>query len=377
MKISYITYQSFPAETANSIQTISNILELVKQGHEVSLIFPNREPNSTDDLKELQRYYNFKQEFEVIRLKHPLPFGKINIFNKFFFHLSHFAWSFFVSNFNKNYSSADLILTRSDWIFYFFSRKKVKIIFECHTESKLRNILMKRSLMNQNSKIVYITNSLKSKYGKLETKRGQSIVLESGFREDLFSESLERVPNQVVFVGNLLRFGKSRNIEFLIDCFNDKKLDEFSLIIVGGPMGYVEELKGKLAEEQKGNIKLMGRLNQSETSKILLRSEIGILINSKVNRNSLKHTSPLKYYEYLAAKLKVVAINFEAHKNLPFSDNINFFDSDNKQQFIDSILNSNNQVSLNSETIQKYSYKARVEKLIAFARLEGFEPPTL
>ena len=50
MKISYITYQSFPAETANSIQTISNILELVKQGHEVSLVFPDREQNSSDEL---------------------------------------------------------------------------------------------------------------------------------------------------------------------------------------------------------------------------------------------------------------------------------------------------------------------------------------
>ena len=233
MKISYITYQSFPAETANSIQTISNILELVKQGHEVSLVFPDREQNSSNELIKLQEYYNFSEEFEVKRLKHLLPFGRINIYNKFFFHISHFVWSFFVSNFGKNYSSADLILTRSDWIFYFYSRKKKKIIFECHTESKLRNILLKKSLVSQNSKVIYITKSLQNKYDNLETRSGQGIVLESGFREDFFSESLERVPNQVIFVGNLLRFGKSRNIEFLLECVKDKKLGEYIVILVG------------------------------------------------------------------------------------------------------------------------------------------------
>ena len=377
MKISYITYQSFPAETANSIQTISNILELVRQGHEVSLVFPDREQNSSNELIKLQEYYNFSEEFEVKRLKHLLPFGRINIYNKFFFHISHFVWSFFVSNFGKNYSSADLILTRSDWMFYFYSRKKKKIIFECHTESKLRNILLKKSLVSQNSKVIYITKSLQNKYDNLETRSGQGIVLESGFREDFFSESLERVPNQVIFVGNLLRFGKSRNIEFLLECFKDKKLDEYNLIVVGGPMSYVEELRENLVGEQRGNILFTGRLNHRETSKILLQSEIGILINSDININSLKHTSPLKYYEYLAAKLKVVAINFDAHRDLPFSDNINFFDSGNKQQFIDSILNTNNLININPESIQKYSYRARTKQLIAFARLEGLEPPTL
>ena len=377
MKISYITYQSFPAETANSIQTISNILEIVKQGHEISLVFPNREKDSNGKLKELQEYYNFVEEFEVHRLKHYLPFGRIKIFNKFFFHISHFLWSFFVSNLNKDYSSADLILTRSDWIFYFFSRRKKNIIFECHTESKLRNILMKRSLMNENSKIVYITKSLENKYKNLQAKKEQGIVLESGYREDLFSKSLVKVPNQVVFVGNLLRFGKSRDIEFLIDCFKNQKLHKYSLIIVGGPAGYVEELRKKLDKNQGKNIRFTGRLNQKQTSKLLLESEVGILINSNTNINSLKHTSPLKYYEYLAAKLKVVAIDFDAHKNLPLADNIKFFDGGNEEHFINALLSTSSLRHIEENEIQKYSYKARIKKLIDFARLEGLEPPTL
>ena len=42
-KIKYITYQSFPATTANSLQTISMIKYLARSNYELELIFPNRE----------------------------------------------------------------------------------------------------------------------------------------------------------------------------------------------------------------------------------------------------------------------------------------------------------------------------------------------
>ena len=41
--INYISYQSFPAETANSLQTISNLKYLKKNDYEVRLFFPLRE----------------------------------------------------------------------------------------------------------------------------------------------------------------------------------------------------------------------------------------------------------------------------------------------------------------------------------------------
>ena len=61
--IIYITYQSFPAETANSIQSIANIIELVRQGNRLSLVFPDREKNSSDKLHDFQKYYNFNEDF--------------------------------------------------------------------------------------------------------------------------------------------------------------------------------------------------------------------------------------------------------------------------------------------------------------------------
>ena len=92
-KLNYVTYQTFPAQTANSLQTISNIKYLIKHGVEVNLYFPLREKQSTADIKYLQDFYKFTEIFNSFGIKHPYPHGKIKFIPKFWFHLSHILWS--------------------------------------------------------------------------------------------------------------------------------------------------------------------------------------------------------------------------------------------------------------------------------------------
>ena len=80
--IHYITYQTFPADTANSIQSISNIKYLVRKGVKVKLFFPNREQQSNDDINVLKKHYDFLEEFYTEGLEHKLPFGRVKYFNK-------------------------------------------------------------------------------------------------------------------------------------------------------------------------------------------------------------------------------------------------------------------------------------------------------
>ena len=65
--LNYISYQNFPADTANSLQTISNLKYLAKNHYEIKLYFPLRENNSSDDLKVLQKYYFFNENIFRIR----------------------------------------------------------------------------------------------------------------------------------------------------------------------------------------------------------------------------------------------------------------------------------------------------------------------
>ena len=53
------------ADTANSLQTISNISYLSRNNCNVSLVFPLREKQSTESLKELQNFYDFKEDIKI------------------------------------------------------------------------------------------------------------------------------------------------------------------------------------------------------------------------------------------------------------------------------------------------------------------------
>ena len=67
----YITYQTFPADTANSLQTISNLKYFVKNNYEVNLYFPLREKNSSKELENIQKKYNFNEIINVFASSHP------------------------------------------------------------------------------------------------------------------------------------------------------------------------------------------------------------------------------------------------------------------------------------------------------------------
>ena len=63
--ITYASYQTFPSDAANSLQTITNLKYLVRAGHDIRLVFPNRRLNSSGKLNVLQNHYEFSENFEV------------------------------------------------------------------------------------------------------------------------------------------------------------------------------------------------------------------------------------------------------------------------------------------------------------------------
>ena len=375
-KLVYLTYQSFPAETANSLQTITSIVEMVNQDVDIELIFPDREKASSDDIQELKRYYNFDVDFKVKKLAHNLPFGKFKKFKKTSYHISHFIWAMkSVKQISNNISNI-IFITRSDWVLYFLAKKNLKVLFECHQPSKLRNLILKYALRKSSTKIIFLNENLYEYHKKYIVHKNNSIILGSAYKDEFFQDKIEKIPNQVVFAGQLLRFGSDRNINFLVSCFEEKELEKFELKIIGGPSEYIEVFKDKRKKPIPKNVEFIGRIDHKNTTKMLLQSEIGILINNEDN-HALKYTSPLKYFEYLAANLKIVAVDFNSHKKLPFSDNILFFQNNQKLSFINSIVNSKKTIPVKSEHYEEYSLSKRVKRIIKFARLEGLEPPTL
>jgi len=360
--LNYISYQSFPAETANSLQTISNLKYLKKNNFDVNLYFPLREKNSSGNLKVLQDYYLFDEDINVQGLKHPYPFGKTKYFQKIFFHISHFLWAKLTTKrFHYENQKNENFLTRSDWVLYFLAKKNFNVIFECHQYSKVRNFVLKKVSSYKNVKIIFLNEFIKDEFKIPFSKYS---ILPSAVDFDIFDNhpEIKKNENKITFVGNLLRFGKERNLDTIIDVFSTTELKKYQLNIIGGPEIVVKKIRETLKKNNVSNIELTGRLGRKDVVEELLSSSVGLLINSS-DKHSKFFTSPLKYFEYLAARLKVVAIDFPSHKILPNQENIYFF-SDNKDSLIKAVTDafSADFKNVNKENI---SLNRRVQKIIS------------
>ena len=367
----YVTYQSFPAQTANSIQTISNIKYYVRNNYNVTLFFPLREKQSSASLKDIQSFYSFNDKFIVRGIKHYLPFGRIKFFKKISFHVSHFLWSLWVVFFIlKKEDEPECYLTRSDWVLLFLGLQDKKVIFECHQFSKIRRIVLNLAIKKKNVKVIFLNQEL-LKYSKFSnTVSNKLLVAHNGFDEDLISKSPLSKEDKIVFVGSLTRFNEDRGIKILLDAFGDQEIkNRYSLTIVGGPEDEASKLqKYLLSNNVEAEINIVGPKTRLEISKYLREANIGILLNTSLNIHSYLFSSPLKYFEYIFNQLKVLAVDFPAHRELPYSENIVFFEEDNTDSLIKAIKKTSDIQPLKFDKIKTLTVNERVKKIIAFSK---------
>ena len=345
-KLIYLTYQSFPSLKANTIQTIDNLNYLSKY-FEVNLVFPLREKNSSDDMNVLKNFYSINENVKVRGEVHNYPFGKVKIFENLLFVISQLLWS---KKIVKKLESKNIkyFFTRSDWVFYFLARKNKRVVFECHQLSN---------------------NYLKNDYGidsqKFEDKL---IVLHNGVDSNLFKHNIVKDKNGIIFIGNLKRFGENRNLEFYISTFKNENMPkDFKFTIIGTPKAEVNRLNKYVKElGLEKNVEVKNWINREEVIEALNKSSIGLLINTKSNEHSVKYTSPLKYFEYIYGKLKVVATNYPAHNELPFSNKICFFENENAESFISSLIKADKENPLNPEELESITLTKRSEEIFKF-----------
>jgi hypothetical protein len=323
-----------------------------------------------------------KKPFNIIFTKYYLPFDKLKIFNKISYIVSHLIWSFIVAKkyfkINQKYANYN-VFTRSNWILFFFAIKNVKVVFEVHKQSKTTRLIFFLLKNKKNVGFVFLNLPLLESFKLNNQQLSNSITLHNSFDEEDFKEVIfNPKPKTLVFMGRLTRYNQSRNINFLIDAFKKNELENYQLFIIGGPNKSYNHLKSEVTNQKIKNITVLNHMPQNELLSKISKIDIGILINSGFEENSRNFTSPLKYFEYLRTGLKVVAINFNAHKVLPYSDQIFYFQENNIDSFINSVENASRIDSPVYFDLEKYSYKNRALKVAnLFARLEGFEPPTL
>ena len=360
-ELNYVTYQTFPAKTANSLQTVTNIKYFIRNGIKVKLYFPLREDESSDNLSKIQNFYQIDESFEVLGLEHKLPHGRVKVLKKYAFQFSHYIWA---KKTIKNYfdnKTENCIFTRSDWIAFFAAKKGNKVIFECHQRSRTRDFVIGRIGKLQNVTIIFLNENLRDSF----TAVNKSIVLHNGVDHELFDTQNLDKRKSIIFVGSLSRFNTSRGLPDFIKTYSEEKIYEnYSLEIVGGDPKEIKELENLVNSLKiKNHVTFHGYLKRKSAIDLISECSIGLLINSNENQHSIRFTSPLKYFEYLYGGLNVIASDYPSHRTLPFSKMISFFNLKDKNSLSNALHNLPN-INSDKNYLSEITVDKRVKKII-------------
>ena len=379
-KLFYITFQSFPSISANSLQSMKMVKYFDKAGYDVELIHPGRVDLITN--KNFHQYYNIDENIKITKIKWFIKFDQFKYFKSLFYVISHFIWSFivvkkYINKYPDSYNS--VFFTRSNWILFFLARKNYRVIFELHKLSKTTSFIFKKLKNRKNVGYVALNKYLAADSNLEKGQKENLEIISNAFDdEDLKYNNNKKTPNSFIFMGRLLRYGNKRNVEFLVNAFSSKELNKYKLVIVGGPTSSSVELNKYVEENNIENVEIINHLAQNELIEFASKFQTGILINSGSSDNDKLYTSPLKYFEYLAIGLNVVAVDYKSHRALPFSEKISFYQEKDIKSFIESLKNIEKLSKPGEQELKKYTYSNRITSIKnIFARLEGLEPPTL
>jgi len=362
--IYYLTYQDFPAQTANSQQTIGTCKYFFRNKYQVTLFFPLRSKNSSEDIDVLKEQYEFSEEnFNTVGIAHKTKFEGSSMFKKIRYLTSHIIWSHqAVNKIIREFENPLIFFTRSDWVFYFLSKRNIPVVYECHKLTRVRKKLIQSSIKKDHSKIIFMNDALKNETN-IEPKFLKKILVQTaGYDEDFFYSSNNKVSRQVIYSGSLERLGANRNLDFIFESFADERLTGFTLKVFGGTKQQIGQLNKKY--KHISNISLNEHVTKKRLGQELANSEIGILASSN-DDFSKYYTDPLKYYEYTASGLRIVATDFPAHRRLNQLENILYFKDQDAESFINALIISSKNLEETQIGVLE-TMDSRVKKILKF-----------
>ena len=371
MKIVYISNSTIPSKAANSIHVMKMCQAFSENGHNISLYLPNIE-NITHK-QEIFDLYNIKNKFPINYLLYINVKGGGYIYN-------------LQAVIKAKLNGVELVYCRDIHTAFFCDIFKVNYILEMHGPlENFSNILQKMFIYLTKSKkvkLVVITASLKKYYlNKFNTLTNKIYIAPDGadeFQDFKKKISFDKNKLNIGYTGHLYK-GKGMEVIYKL-----APLCDFGIFhIVGGTDIDLEYWKNKC--KNLNNIVFHGFVNQTELKIYLNSFDIVLLPNQKVVRGAGKvkydigqWTSPLKLFEYMAARKTIIASNIEVLKEvLIHNENGYLCDPENIDEWLEAIkvLKNNSNLSTRlaqnafDDFMEKYSWKKRVENIIDFFKV--------
>ena len=371
MRILYISNSIIPSRTANSIHVMKMCQAFAVNGHEVTLLAPNKKKKYEKNVMDVYDYYSVKKNFKIKKLWYPDLKG-----GAFFYTLKIFL--FIITNIKF-----DLVYGRFLYGCFVASLLRNKVIYESHApifqETKYGLKFFKKLVKSKFfKKLVVISQALKDIYLKDNFLNNKKIQVEHDGADEVLDFktkiNLQGVKNnlKVGYIGHLYH---GKGIEVIASIANDVK-ETIEFHVIGGVEKDINYWKNNISSN---NVFFYGHVPHKEVSIYINSMDICVLPNQKVifgngatrtGMNLSSFTSPLKMFEYMSHKKAIIASDLPVLREVLNEKNSILVKYDNKNEWIEAIkklknLKKRKEISTQAlNDFNKHTWKNRALRLL-------------
>jgi glycosyltransferase involved in cell wall biosynthesis len=387
MKLAYIINSRIPTEKAYGHED-AKMCELMGQsGIEVELIAPRRVNTVKQDVFS---YYETARTFRVRYLDVFDFFRWERLLGSLSFYLN--TISFFLKLFTVKLDRETVVFTRMPEIARLFKKKGHKVVYECHEwfgRSRklalylLRNcdflITTNRYIKEQfvkegfdEKKILISTNGVDLSKFRFELTKTDAI---DRLKTDQGIKDRTKIKKVLLYAGSFKTMGVDKGIDEIIGAFKVLNNTELLFIAVGGDavdVQYYEDMADK--QGVAGQCIFIGRQTQAELA--LWEKAADILLAPFPDKAHYRYfMTPLKLFEYMAAKRPIIASDLPSIREIMGENNCLFCQPGDAEDLAKKINDLSADQALADkiaiqayDDVKKYSWEKRVEKILNFIK---------
>lgn len=307
MKIAFCPSAGVPSRSAESIFVVKMCEALAKPGHEVTLFSPNT-PDRDRSIADVYKHYGVEPSFAI----EPVIFPPVPLRR---------AISALVIVIKARHRKIDLFYTRSIYACFLSLQLGLRSVFEIHspigTPGTFDSQLLTRVVGHKNlARIVVITKALKHYLEEnYPIPTGTIMVVPDSADVPTTDERLERKEPSRLQVGYIGHLYPGRGIDVIAELAKRRPAMDFHC--VGGMESDIEYWRTKMGEVD--NFHLHGYVPFSETEKFRLSCDVlmapymrKVSIYGNDDTDTAAWMSPMKVFEYMAARKPIVTSNLPA-----------------------------------------------------------------
>ncbi|MBN1464526.1 glycosyltransferase family 4 protein [candidate division KSB1 bacterium] len=397
MNMIYLSNERFPATLACTIQQMRMCEAFAKAGARVQLVRPVFYDMPSYSVPEICEFYDvapcfeMKRLFSLLSLSKPAADGvrhvKIPLVGGLSLLIS--TWAFALTLLKRGILNRPLaVYSRnviSAFVFLKFKhgarRKDVKIVFEVHSLDQQQPKRFFHKILRESDALICITKALRDAIiKKFDVPKEKILVAEDGVSHNLVHQPVPskeearrtlgiKAQQLVLYTGQLFP-GKGADVFVEAARSFDK---ETQFMLVGGQEQSVKQLQKRVAAQNISNVRLIGFVPPARVPLYQAAADL-LVLPASANHAISAYTSPLKLFEYMAARRPIVASDLPVLREV-LQDGLNalLFEERSASDLAQKIRLLLNDSGLQEklaqrawQRVQSFTWEERARRILAF-----------